>query len=118
MGSQRVDAIFREENSRILISRLTVVEVQSAFALKVRTGMLSESSWASLRLRVLDEIAAGAIAVLSVKDAHYAISQHLILKYGNVKGLRTLDAIQIAVALEAYNLRGTRRVGCSGQDGD
>jgi hypothetical protein len=42
VGSSKVEAIFREHNRRIIISRLTVVELQSAFAAKVRTGQLAE----------------------------------------------------------------------------
>ena len=105
-GSLKVETIFREPNCRIIISRLTVVELQSAFALKVRTGKLNERSLALLRSRALDDVATGAITVVSVKDAHYTVSQRLIVQYGNLKGIRTLDAIQLAVALEAHELGG------------
>lgn len=106
VGSLRVEAIFREDNRRIVISRLTVVELQSAFALKVRTGQLNERSSASLRFRALDDIGTGTITVVSVKDIHYAAAARLIVQYANVKGLRTLDALQLAVALEAHDLGG------------
>lgn len=102
----KVEAIFREQGCRIVISRPTVVELQPAFALKVRTGKMNERSSALLRSRALDDIATGGITVLSVKDTHYAISQRLIAQYGNVKGIRTLDALQLAVALEAHELGG------------
>jgi predicted nucleic acid-binding protein len=44
VGSSKVEAIFREHNRRIVMSRLTVVELQSAFALKIRTGQMNERS--------------------------------------------------------------------------
>jgi uncharacterized protein len=106
VGSSKVADIFREQNRRIVISRLTIVELQSAFALKVRTGKVSQYSSASLRSRALNEIATGIVSVLAIKDTHYAVGERLILQYGNVKGIRTLDALQLAVALEARQLGG------------
>jgi PIN domain nuclease of toxin-antitoxin system len=41
VGSTRVDQILADQGSRHFISRLTVVEIQSVFAKKVRTGVLS-----------------------------------------------------------------------------
>jgi predicted nucleic acid-binding protein len=101
LGSSRVEAIFRAQDRRIVMSRLTVVELQSAFALKVRTGQLSEDASASLALRFLQDVATGALTVISVRDLHYAAAERLIVKYGNAKGLRTLDALQLAVAQES-----------------
>ena len=37
---------------------------------------------------------------------HYAVAARLIVQHGSVKGLRTLDALQLAVALEAHDLGG------------
>jgi predicted nucleic acid-binding protein len=106
VGSSTVEAMFREHNRRIIMSRLTVVELQSALALKVRTGQLNERSSASLRLRALDDVGTGTVTVVSVKDMHYAAAARLIVQHGSVKGLRTLDALQLAVALEAHDLGG------------
>ena len=101
LGSSRVEAIFREQDRRIVTSCLTVVELQSAFALKVRTGQLSADASASLVLRFLQDVVTAALTVISVRDLHYAAAERLIVKYGNAKGLRTLDALQLAVALES-----------------
>jgi predicted nucleic acid-binding protein len=101
LGSSRVEAIFREEDRLIVTSRLTVVELQSAFALKVRTGQLSADASGSLGLRFLQDVATGALNVIAVRDLHYSAAERLIVKYGNAKRLRTLDALQLAVALES-----------------
>jgi predicted nucleic acid-binding protein len=106
LGSSRVEAIFREQDRRILTSRLTVVELQSAFSLKVRTGQLSADASASLRIRFLQDVATGALTVISVRDLHYAAAERLIVQHGNAQGLRTLDALQLAVALESRELGG------------
>jgi uncharacterized protein len=87
LGSSRVEAIFREEDRRIVTSRLTVVELQSAFALKVRTGQLSADASGSLGLRFLQDVATGALNVIAVRDLHYSAAERLIVKYGNAKRL-------------------------------
>ena len=45
-------------------------------------------------------VTSGAITVLGVHASHYASAESLIVQYGNRKGLRTLDALQLAVALD------------------
>jgi PIN domain nuclease of toxin-antitoxin system len=40
-GSQKVEAVFHDPKSRIVISRLTGVELHSALSLKTRTGRLA-----------------------------------------------------------------------------
>jgi predicted nucleic acid-binding protein len=101
-GSDKVQAIFSEPQRLILTSRLTVVELHSAFSLKVRTGRLSSDASASLGIRFLEDVATGVLTVISVRDLHYAAAERLIARYGNSKGLRTLDALQLAVALESH----------------
>jgi hypothetical protein len=49
----------------------------------------------------LADITTGAITVLGVTGPHYSRAEELIVSTGNQRGLRTLDAIQLAVALDA-----------------
>ena len=74
--------------------------------MKVRTGKLSADASASLGIRFLQDVAINALTVISVRDVHYAAAERLIVKYGNAKGLRTLDALHLAVALESRELGG------------
>ena len=87
-----------------MISRLTVVELHSAFSLKVRTGRLSSDAAASLGIRFLEDVATGVLTVISIRDLHYEAAERLIARYGDSKGLRTLDALQLAVATESNKL--------------
>ena len=69
-GSSRVEAAFREPDRQIIVSRLAGVEFHSALSLKVRTGQLGVDESASLRLRFLGDVTAGAIAVIGVGELH------------------------------------------------
>jgi predicted nucleic acid-binding protein len=100
LGSRRIAAMFGEPDRRIIISRLAGVELHSALALKTRTGHLGEGDAAALRIRFLDDVANGALALVAVGDLHYPAAERLIIRYGDRQGLRTLDALQLAVALE------------------
>ena len=104
IGSERVQTIFRESNRRIIISRLTVAEMHSVFARRVRMGDLTAADAGALRTRLLNDIATTALTVLAVTDRHYAETERLLMQYGNTKRLRTLDAMQLAVALDVHRV--------------
>lgn len=55
-GSDRVDALLDDASSRHVISRLTLVECQSALALKVRTGQIHSSDFVVLRQRLRADV--------------------------------------------------------------
>jgi uncharacterized protein len=99
-GSSRVEALVNESDRRILISRLTVVEMHSVFAGKVRMGNLSPADAAAVRNHFLNDVATAVLTVLAIKDHHYAEAERLLVQHGNQRRLRTLDALQLAVALD------------------
>ena len=68
--------------------------------MKTRTGHLDGERSAALRIRFLNDVASGAIALVAVSEVHYPVAERLIIRYGSRHGLRTLDALQLAVALE------------------
>ena len=100
LGSQRVAAMFEEADRRIVISRLAGVELHSALALKTRAGHLDRERSAALRIRFLNDVASGAISLVAVSEFHYPVAERLIIRYGDRQSLRTLDALQLAVALQ------------------
>ena len=101
-GSERIAALFDEPGRQIIVSRLAAVEFHSALALKVRTGHLDAVGSLALRLRFLEHVTSGAIMLLGVHANHYARAEDLIVQHGNRKGLRTLDALQLAVAPDVH----------------
>ena len=102
IGSQKVEAICAEAGRIILISGLGMVEAQSAFAMKARSGAVTPAQAATLRTRFLLDVAAGEFKIWGFKPDHLAHAQLLVGRHGSTKRLRTLDALQLAVALELF----------------
>jgi uncharacterized protein len=99
-GTAMVTAIFHEPGRRILISRLTVLEMHSMFAIKVRTGILTAVEANSVRGRFRADLVSGDFQVFAITDVHYGHAERLILQYAFGRRLRSLDALQLAVALD------------------
>jgi predicted nucleic acid-binding protein len=98
-GTDKVLALSNDPQNRILISRLTLVETRSAFAVKVRTGHIREVTAVALWIQLLADLASGIFELLAITNAHYLLADELIGRYGFRYRLRTLDALQLAVVL-------------------
>lgn len=99
-GTDRVSGIFSEPNRQVRISVLGLLEMQSAFAMKVRAGVIGRQAGGMQRARVLLDIASGAIEVCSLTSYHFEEAERLIGRHSFVRRLRTLDALQLAVAVD------------------
>ncbi len=100
LGSQKVTAIFGEANRQIRVSSLGVLETQSVFAMKVRVGELDrKAADAQLAVMMLD-IAAGTVAVHAIRPDHLIAAAQLIGRHSFFRQLKTLDALQLAIALD------------------
>lgn len=99
-GSQRVSAIFAEPNRQIRVSSLGVLETQSVFAMKVRMGELDLKAAGIQRAMMMLDIAAGTVAVHGLRANHLMTAERLIGRHSFSRPLKTLDALQLAVALE------------------
>lgn len=83
------------------MSRLSLVEMESVFSIKVRTGALDENGRTLGLRRLRADIAHNRlIAGPSMEPKHYRSAARLLRQYGVPRGLRTLDALQLAVALD------------------
>jgi predicted DNA-binding antitoxin AbrB/MazE fold protein len=100
LGSDRIASIFQSPNSTFQISNLGVLEAQSAFAMKVRTGQITPAKAGAFQWRVLSDVAAGTVYVITLEPTHFTAAGLLVAKYGFGRRMRTLDAIQLAVALD------------------
>jgi predicted nucleic acid-binding protein len=98
-GSPVVDRIFSEPASQHLISRLTIVEVESVFALKVRTGEIDPHAVLLARRRLETDLGRSRLLVAAVNDDHFRSARQLLIKHGLTEALRTLDALQLSIAL-------------------
>lgn len=100
IGSTEVDRQWADSGRDLYVSRIGVVEAISVFAGKVRTGHLSASAFAVLRKRFLSDVGSGRPKLVRLLVRHFKDADRLIGQYGLTQGIRTLDALQLSVALE------------------
>jgi predicted nucleic acid-binding protein len=97
-GTHEVTRLLGEPAARHYISRLSLVETVSAFAVKCRMRQIDEREFDALRRRFYHDIGQGRLRMLPVTAARYQEATQLIARYVQSR-LRTLDALQLAVAL-------------------
>lgn len=98
-GTAKVDALLDSPDSTAVISRLSVVEFHSVFAKKVRLGELKAGDFQKLTRRFRGDVAARRLRVVRLTAAHFQSADRLIRRIGLSNNLRTLDALQLAVAI-------------------
>ncbi len=99
-GTAKVDALLDWPKADQVISRLSVVELHSVFAKKVRIGELDAADFQNLTRRFRGDVAARRLQVIRLTAAHFQSAERLIRRIGLIKNLRTLDALQLAVAID------------------
>ena len=99
-GTDKVEKILAEPGSRIFISSLTCVEFQSVFAQKVRAGEATLADFELLRKKFGDDLKSKRIVVKTLYRRHQQAAEKLIAAHGPFRRLRTLDALQLAMAIE------------------
>jgi hypothetical protein len=92
-GTARVQAIFAESGTRIVISHLTVVEMRSMFGTKVRTGAIDRATGTALAIRFQSDIAEGLVDVFAITPYDYRRADGLLGRYAFTTRLRSLDAL-------------------------
>jgi uncharacterized protein len=100
-GTIEVTRFVQERSSRHYISRLGLVEAQHAFAIKLRMGEITEADFEGLRQRLLRDIVQGQFQHVRVTEPHYREAERLIVAHRR-RRFRTLDALQLAVALDLH----------------
>ncbi len=104
-GSEYVDRILREPGSRSLISRLSIIEMESVLAIKVRTGEIDQRDVEIARRCLRADLSQQRLLVgAPIRTQHYQTARILLERYGASEGLRTLDALQLAIALDLQQL--------------
>jgi len=107
-GSDYMDRILRESGSRSLISRLSIVEMESVIAIKLRTREIEPQHAETARRCLRADLSQERLLIgPPIQTYHYQAARDLLVRYGSDEGLRTLDALQLAIALD---LRRTRLI--------
>jgi hypothetical protein len=99
LGTPAVDALLARPGATHVLSALSVVEFHSVLARLVRTGQIGAAAFHLAPGRFLADIAAGLWHVVPAAAAHFHRAQQLLAQHGLARSLRTLDALQLAVAL-------------------
>jgi predicted nucleic acid-binding protein len=100
-GSDYVESILDQPGSKGIVSRLSLVEMESVFAIKVRAGALNENGRSLALRRLRADIARDRLIIGPPTESKYYRSAAKLLRlHGVSRGLRTLDALQLAVALD------------------
>jgi predicted nucleic acid-binding protein len=99
-GTAAVEQIVLAPGNIVRISRLTVAELASAFAIKVRTRSITREDAGAFLRELHKDIVSGKLEVFSITDAEFSAAERLIERYAFELRLRALDALQLAVALE------------------
>ncbi len=98
-GTAQVHALAQDPGNECIISQLSTVEICSVFALKTRTGSIGPQGFSQVTGRFFADLKRGRFKVLVIEPLHIQLAQDLIIKYGLTHGLRTLDAVQLAMAM-------------------
>lgn len=98
-GTPEVERILNEPGSVHYISRLATVEIQSVFALKARTQEITAQDLQQLQKHIASDFSMRRFPVVRVLQSHFQDAERLIRKHAPVKSFRTLDSLQLSVAL-------------------
>jgi len=86
----------------LIISQPSLIEIQSVFATKVRTWVIDKAALDQLRGLFFSDLAKGRFEVVQLARRHVQSAETLVRTHGVDYALRTLDAIQLSVALALH----------------
>lgn len=98
-GTAKVDALLGHAGATHTITKLASVELHSAFAKKCRAGLLTRPESEVITRGFRADVRRKRFRVVRLMNAHHRSAVRLIRRHGPTQNLRTLDALQLAVAL-------------------
>jgi len=104
-GTDKIDALFADPTNHIHISRLSVTEWHSVLARKVRTGEVTRRAYQNALAHFYADLRGGRLSTIEWSRQHFRSSVRLLKQYGLSQAIRSLDALQLAVA-EILHKRG------------
>jgi len=99
-GSIEVDRLWNDPATTLFVSRLAVPEMVSSFAGKVRTGEIVASDFGVLTRKFAADAKSKKFTTIRLLARHFKEAEQQIRRHGLAIRLRTLDALQLAVALD------------------
>jgi len=98
-GTERLTRLIISEAPIIVISDLTIIEMVSALAKKVRTREIDEHIFNEAVLNFENDVSAFEVTDINENIKRYA--SYLLKTVGMQRGLKSLDSLQLASALAA-----------------
>ena len=99
IGSPQVIAIADDLGNILFISRISLVEIHSALARKVRMGELQAPAFQQSLRRFYTDLRERKFRLLKSSPLHERQAIRLLVRNGLTFPLRTLDAFQLSAAL-------------------
>lgn len=96
-GSETVEVLILGA-SRVFLSQLSLVEMASALAKKLRTRELRSRERTRIWTAFLSDLKAPQVDLLPIRPGHLDHAVELLNEYGKAFNLRSLDAVHLAVA--------------------
>ena len=90
VGTPAVDQIVNATGNVVRVSRLTVAELTSAFAIKVRTQSISRQDADLFLHQFRADIASGKLEIFSIAETEFARAESLVERYAFDRRLRAL----------------------------
>jgi len=100
VGTPVVDELLNAADNLVRISRLAPAELISAFAIKVRTQLISREDADIFLRQFQSDLVARKVEIFSIEESAFTIAEWLIQRYAFELRLRALDALQLAIAIE------------------
>src|SRR5437870_5593208 len=100
IGTPKIDPLWADSGAKLFISRLGVVETVSVLAKKVRSGIISAADFGLLRRRFFADLRKRRPTIIRMLVRHFQEADRLLQQYALTYSLHTLDALQLAVALD------------------
>ena len=92
-----MDRILKETGSQFVVSRLSIVEMESVLATKVRTREIDQAGVDIGRRSLRADLVRGRLLVgPPIIARHYQVARTLLVKFGAPEGLRTLDRVAVS----------------------
>ena len=98
-GTAFVEELLSNAES-VFVSRLGVLEMHSVLAGKVRTRTVTQTYADLMGRRFRSDVRKRRFRVVALRSRHYDLAHSLVAAHGAARGLRTLDSLQLAVALD------------------
>jgi predicted nucleic acid-binding protein len=116
IGTAKVDELLNAPDTTAFISRLSVVELHSVFAKKVRTKAILPTDFELLRRRFSSDLRRHRFQVVRVTSPHFEMATRLIRRISLEDNLRTLDALQLAIAVSLRDRALVSKLVCADQN--